>query len=209
MGHCMCFRQVSICSRQMTTRGVHRCKRPFSVCRIFSFCIFRKRWMIMLLPWGSVLYSITVHIPGYSAASTGETKRPQPKKGASNCLSPPLPVNSSWELAHGKCQADRDYRGRGGWGLRCATLGLPIYLHMDVISLLLHLHMHTCKLKLHTATYQLHTDWNSPHLGTYGKSIKKIIYEPQIVSLNLHILKENIGHIFVILAFLTIMMTLY
>lgn len=38
------------------------------------------------MPWGSVLCSITVHVLDYSAAWTGETKRPQPKEGTSTAF---------------------------------------------------------------------------------------------------------------------------
>lgn len=99
--HCMFSYQVSICSWQMTAQGQCRCRRP---CHCFSFYIFEKRTlvqegMIMLLPWGSVLCRITLHISDCSAASTGETKRTQPKEAVSNCFSTTLHVNAWWKMS--------------------------------------------------------------------------------------------------------------
>lgn len=59
--------------------GLRRCKRPLSGRCNFSFYIFKRRTlmlerMIMLMPEGSVLCSITLHILNYSAVSTEGNK---------------------------------------------------------------------------------------------------------------------------------------
>lgn len=66
--------------------------------------------MIMLLPRGRWLHGITAHILGYSAASIGKTKRPQPKEAASESFSSPLLANDSWDLAFGKAEAVQERR---------------------------------------------------------------------------------------------------
>lgn len=129
--HCMFCHRVSICS--CTQTSVH-CRHQSSLGAAcdFSLYIFEERTplqerMIMLLPRGKALRSIRVRIHDCSAASTGETKRPQPKEGASGCLSSPLPANDSWDLADGKCHKD------GGSEERLATLHtLQFSLHINV-----------------------------------------------------------------------------
>lgn len=57
--------------------------------------------MIMLLPWGSVLCSITEHIPDHSAATTGENKVAAAKGRRVQLLLPPFQINDSSDLARG------------------------------------------------------------------------------------------------------------